>query len=160
MVPQAARLPSHLEMLCLSKPFMQKHLQVFPAFVFSRESFSSFKRLGNMLLPKCICDAAGFTFLCAISCKRSSVFLSKFSRVVLAERSLLWARHGCTIPGVLLETRGRKARTSSSTQRWARSTFPVLSLHSGEVQLPPHFAALCAHLISLILLLTSPISQP
>ena len=41
-----------------------------------------------MLLLKCICDAAEFTFLlCYLLQEEHGVFLGKFSRAVLAERS-------------------------------------------------------------------------
>lgn len=70
---------------------MQNHLRVFPAFVFSRELFPSFKRLGNTLPLKRIGDAAEFTFL-----RRSlsqgeqrclhGVSLGKLSGAVLTER--------------------------------------------------------------------------
>lgn len=123
--------------------------------------FSSFKRLGNMLLLKCTCNSAGFTSFCAIAGRRSTVSSSMSSAGPCPPSTqLLGARQGSVLPGAHLAPRGHEACTLSSTQRCLRSTFPMLSLHSHEVQLPPHFAALCAHLISPILFLTSPIIQP
>lgn len=144
----------HLEMFCLSKPFMQNHLRVFPAFVFSRELYSSFKRLGYTLLLKCICDAAELIFLLCSSLQE------RFIKAVLIKYLAPPGQASKRAPRACSETWGHEACISSSTQCWLRSTFPALSLHSHEVQLPPHFAALCGCLISPILFLTSPIIQP
>lgn len=135
-------------MLCLPRPSMQTHSCVFPPFVLSRELVSSFQRL----LLKCINNAAGFTFvLWHLLQEGQGVCLSEFSG---SSRLITGA------PRRALRDQGHTTCALSSTQPWSRSTFPVLSLHSNEVQLPPHFAGFCGHLISPILFLTSPIIQP
>lgn len=114
-IHQAARLPLRLEMFCLFKPFMQNHLCVFPAFVFSRELFSSFKRLGNTLLLKCSHDAAEFTFLLLLSLARGAWGPPrKLSRAVFSECSAPPGQ-ALQLPGAHLESGGHKACTFSST---------------------------------------------
>lgn len=132
---------------------METHSCIFLVFAFSRELVSSFQRL----LLKCINDAAELpSVLCHLLHQGQGVCLSESSRAVPTR--LLRLTTGA--PQRALGDQGHTTGTLSSTQPWSGSTFPVLSLHSDEVQLPPHFAALCGHLISPILFLTSPIIQP